>query len=1782
MSGRAHASRVRTGGRFLLGLAVLGLATPAWTEVVIDELTTNQATLTDPPGGASTVVTAGADILGTSRDLVVRRLAGVGPVSAGVAGGVLSFAVTDTTPDTRGEIDLVWDGDNDPLTLDPTGLGGVDLTDGGTAAGIRLSIASATAGAHLVLVVHQDADHASRVGRVLPAIGAPTSLFISFAELVTVPGALGPADLTDVGAIELRIGGTEQGLVLDRIATSSPAIAAAKVDLAAGGGPLPPAGVEPGDTFRYRVTIANSAGAATDVELADLLEPNLQLAPATVRTTPLARRDQYRTVTSTPLDSAASGIASLLANDSDADGNSLAAIAVSGAATTQGGTVDVGADGHFVYTPPAGFQGTDAFSYTLVPTAGDPTLDALGSPIAPQSAFAYVVIDRLPPVVTAGGTLVYTENDPATAIDPALTVTDGDSVLLVGATAQITANYVNGEDVLSFVDQLGITGNWVPATGTLTLSGTSAVANYQTALRAVRYHNTSEDPSTLDRTVAFRASDGVETSAPATATVQVVSVNDRPVLSAGATLAYTENDPATPIDTTITVADADHAQLVSASAQISGNYQNGQDILACGAPCAGLSPTFVPATGTLTLTGNATLAAYQAALRGVTYFNNSDAPSALDRTVTWLASDGIDGSLPVTSTITVTPVNDPPVVTGESFQAISNTRLRVVLVDPGPDGNGPYVYAAGNLLANDTDPDGPAALTASLAAATAGAVVIVAADGSFSYTSPPGRTAPDSFTYDVSDGLATVTGTVTIDFFERVWYVRNNAPAGGLGRSLDPFDTLVEAQTASAANDWIFVFFGDGTSTGQDAGIALKSGQRLVGEHAGLSIPVGLNGNGSPTVLHSGTPGSRPLVDRSGAGNSAVSATDVIPSEIVGLSLSSVAANAIDLTTNPAFAGSGSLSIGENVVRGSGEEGVDVNHGGTGALVLAIHGNTVTAGSRGIDVTRTGGSLTIARFDDNVIHGNTGGSGIEVTGATFDAVPGLPIQQVAGGVTLIGQSGNGVGTHGLLLTNVLGDLGFTDLDIFNDAGTGLGVTSTGALNAGAGTGFRLVVPAGVSTIDSNGGPAVSVNNASMTLPLGFLESTNSTTTGLSLVNAFGGVGATALSVNSGAISDPAGASGDAVVVTGGSGHVTLGIPVSNNNGRAVAISSRTSDTVSFTGAITETGNGILLNSNGAASTTVFAGGLSVSTGANPAFTATSGGRLSICDESPCNPGSTGPLVNALSTTTATVLNLSNTTITPEGVTLRSINSTGASGNTAIILANTGTGPFHVTGTGSSGTGGTIDNKTADGMTMNNTDGPVTLRHMIFEDLGNMGGGIDTISGHDAIHGQDVDGGLTLDGVIIRRISDNAIHGATLASGAATVWNGLTLNNVTFEDSNRFHVAGVGDSNNEGMVRILGIRGPVSVTNSTLQRGGELIDFFVTGGTLTMTATNNNFHHAYKEFTSGPRSSVGGHCIDVTVQGAGNASVTIGDRVDNALDNDFLNCAIGSIRVVGDAGATGNVDVVIGQNEFTVNDHSSGIGGDFDFPQGGVLVGSLGTDTMTWNVVVDGNYFDEIANASGGVGQFTLAMTNGTWNVLVEDNTFDTPGNAPWFLRADSTVSARVMFRNNLGIKGAFCSTDPSSAGGGCNLGAGQLCPGAAGFCGPGLRALADLQNGAVLDLTIINDFFAEHDAGFDPGQTFESRILPTGGGGTLCLDLQNNRAPDGYSLEEFAGDFNLVGSGTCPVGSPSAACATLLGARGNLGGANSPTTSPPFVNVEVGSTIDVVPGACLQPSGPIF
>src|SRR5439155_1495866 len=180
-------------------------------------------------------------------------------------------------------------------------------------------------------------------------------------------------------------------------------------------------------------------------------------------------------------------------------------------------------------------------------------------------------------------------------------------------------------------------------------------------------------------------------------------VNDAPTITAGGTLNYTENQAATAIDTTVVVNDVDNANLNGATVQLTTNYVNGQDILGFTTQ-NGITGVFTAANGTMTLSGSATLANYQTALRSVTYFNNSNNPSGLSRTVVWQVSDGTANSTTnPTSTINVTPVNDPPTDPDESFAAQANVGINVT--------------AANGLLVGATDPEGD---TISMAPASVG------------------------------------------------------------------------------------------------------------------------------------------------------------------------------------------------------------------------------------------------------------------------------------------------------------------------------------------------------------------------------------------------------------------------------------------------------------------------------------------------------------------------------------------------------------------------------------------------------------------------------------------------------------------------------------------------------------------------------------------------------------------------------------------------------------------------------------------------------------------------------------------------------------------------------------------------------------------------------------------------------------------------------------------------------------------------------------------------------
>jgi hypothetical protein len=291
------------------------------------------------------------------------------------------------------------------------------------------------------------------------------------------------------------------------------------------------------------------------------------------------------------------------------------------------------------------------------------------------------------PVLTpTGSALSYNENAGPVPVDPAITATDADSATLSGATVAITGSFSSAEDSLSFTDQSGITGSY-DSNGTLTLSGTASVADYEAALRSVTYENTSDNPSTDTRTVTFQADDGAAVnnqSDPVTRDVSITPVNDAPVVttSDGST-SYTWGDPATTIDSGLTVGDVDDASIESAQVRISSGFEAGDELVFVDQ--AGISGVYNTADGILTLTGTAPLADYEAALRSIGYSHTGEDPSA-SKTVEFTVNDGDVDSNAATKSIDVQPPSTdvaPVVTTSEGSTSYSLADTAGQPVDPG-------------------------------------------------------------------------------------------------------------------------------------------------------------------------------------------------------------------------------------------------------------------------------------------------------------------------------------------------------------------------------------------------------------------------------------------------------------------------------------------------------------------------------------------------------------------------------------------------------------------------------------------------------------------------------------------------------------------------------------------------------------------------------------------------------------------------------------------------------------------------------------------------------------------------------------------------------------------------------------------------------------------------------------------------------------------------------------------------------------------------------------------
>lgn len=211
-------------------------------------------------------------------------------------------------------------------------------------------------------------------------------------------------------------------------------------------------------------------------------------------------------------------------------------------------------------------------------------------------------------------------------------------------------------------------------------------------------------------TFTYAAYDGLAYSENQVVTLTVIPVNDRPLAAADA---YTLDED-TPLD--VSAQDG----LLANDSDVDGD---------------GLTPVLVssPEHGSLVLNADGS-------------FNYTPDPDYFgEDSFTYQASDGELLSETVTVTLSIQPVNDPPVPDEVSVYIWMNEIL------------------AGFLTASDVDSAG---LSFSLETAPTHGSVDIAADGAFTYTPEQDYTGDDQFTFRVDDGDGGFnTGTVTISIY---------------------------------------------------------------------------------------------------------------------------------------------------------------------------------------------------------------------------------------------------------------------------------------------------------------------------------------------------------------------------------------------------------------------------------------------------------------------------------------------------------------------------------------------------------------------------------------------------------------------------------------------------------------------------------------------------------------------------------------------------------------------------------------------------------------------------------------------------------------------------------------------------------------------------------------------------------------------------------------------------------------------------------------------------------
>ncbi len=591
-------------------------------------------------------------------------------------------------------------------------------------------------------------------------------------------------------------------------------------------------------------------------------------------------------------------------------------------------------------------------------------------------------------------------------------------------------------------------------------------------------------------------------------------------------------------------------------------------------------------------------------------------------------------------------------------------------------------------------------------------------------------------------------------------------------------------------------------------------------------------------------------------------------------------------------------------------------------------------------------------------------------------------------------------------------------------------------NAITGTNFGTLTVADV--IVNTTGQALNLTNGTLAATFNSVTSSGGTN---NIALATGGTTlAGTLTISAGALS---GATSDAFVISGtgtSSANITDNGTINNTTARPVNIQSKNSGTLTFAGAVTGTGNGVLLNSNTGA-TINFTGGINLSTGVNAAFTATGGGTVNATQNNTS-------IINTLATTTGTALNVQNTTIGASNLTFRSISSNGATNG--IVLNNTGTSGGLIV----SGNGGTCTSAiTCTGGAIQNTTIAVSLSST---------------------------SNISIDRMWILNTTDSGVKGTLVNNFSFT--NGKVDTSGTgggVDTSNiGFNTTGTGTEQN--------LTGNVTITGNMLTNAHyQGVDIFNYNGTISNLDVSNNTLTSYTTTGGGGTTSVGSGIRAVAFgSGATVASITKA-TIDNNIINNFPG-AVGINLQCGNAnsaaapsstcGTPGNATNVIAITNNQINKPGNGstvkTGGE------GIIALVNGVGQGNFNIFsnnVQQNTGTSISSSAFGNAQVTEVISG---NVVVSNNTVGSQGigvgtSTTGGFATNSPHLTTTIRGNNVS------QTD-----------------------GNGVLAVARDSSSGLLDVTIMTNTVAAPLGGVRPGIRVDAGNAT--GDNDVCADIRNN------------------------------------------------------------------------------